>query len=135
MITSSFFRKRAICRCAGDPVDVVDGANFFETLDVRLVGPLPLVCKRAYNTACVGQPLPLSWGHSHGFDHTLHFNLDGIRYTNPLQDILVFPALDSDGETSAVDGLLLERLSPLRFALHESGEPSLEFTFEDDLSP
>lgn len=135
MITSSFFRKRPICRCAGDPVDVVSGANFFETLDFRLVGPLPLVWKRCYNTSFIDRRLALGWGHTHGFDHALHLDLDGLRYTNPLQDVVTFPPLDSDGETAAVDGLVLERFSALRFALQEAGQPTLEFTFEDDNSP
>lgn len=130
----SFFRKRPICRCAGDPVDVVTGANFFELLDFRLTGPLPLLWVRHFNSHLVNQHLALGWGHTHGFDQTLTADLDGIRYTNHLRDVIGFPPLEFDGDTAAADGLVLERRSESLFALHEQDEPTLEFTFDSGQS-
>ena len=126
----SFFRKRPICRSVGDPIDVVTGANYFELLDFRLVGPLPLLWKRCYHTQFIGQRLTLGWGHTHGFDHTLTFDLDGISYRNPMQDTVGFPPLDTEGDSAAADGLVLEQLSERLFALHERGEPTLEFAVQ-----
>src|SRR6266849_4176222 len=122
-------RKTPFCRIVGDPIDVVTGANYLEILDFQLAGPLPLLWKRWYHTALTTQRLALGWGHTHEFDHTLTLDLDGIRYTTPLRDIISFPPLDADGDSAAADGLVLERLSERVFALHERGKPSLEFKF------
>lgn len=120
-------QKRPICRSVGDPIDVVTGANFFELLDFRLVGPLPLLWKRCYTTQYIDQRLALGWGHTHGFDHTLTFDLEGICYRNSMQETVGFPPLESDGDSAAADGLVLEKISEVAFALHEPGEPDLEF--------
>jgi YD repeat-containing protein len=111
----------------GDPVDAVTGANVDRNLDLRLGGPLPLLWVRHYDSSRHDHRYSLGWGHAHGFDRWLSFDVDGIRYAGPLGQIIGFPPLVRDGEEFAVAGLVLRRTGPELYQIRERDQPTLEF--------
>src|SRR5215213_7213308 len=90
-------------RFVGDPIDVVTGANTDITVDFRLHGPLPLRWRRFYSSGRGTVAAALGWGHTHGFDQTLTYDLDGLHHTDPLGAETLFPALGI-GLTAANSG-------------------------------
>src|SRR5215469_13219937 len=79
----------------GDPIDVVTGANMDLTVDFRLRGSLPLHWRRYYNSARNMVPRSLGWGHTHAYDRTLTYDLDGLRYDDPFGNAIAFPPLET----------------------------------------
>ena len=80
-------------RSVGDPIDVITGAFFDEVRDFVVHAALPIAFNRTYSTARVAVDRGLGLGHSHGFDHRLKIDLDGIRYTNPRGAVVDLPAM------------------------------------------
>jgi YD repeat-containing protein len=115
-------------RLVGDPVDVVSGANTDITFDFRLRGPLPLYWRRYYNSARNTVACPLGWGHTHDFDQTLTYDLDGLHYTDPSGSETPFPPL-TVGEQAATAGFLLRRVTERIYELRDTGQPVQEFEF------
>jgi RHS repeat-associated protein len=115
-------------RLVGDPVDVVSGANTDITIDFRLRGPLPLYWRRYYNSARNTVACPLGWGHTHDFDQTLTYDLDGLHYTDPSGSEFPFPPL-TVGEQAATAGILLSRVTARKYELSHAGQPVHEFEF------
>jgi len=114
-------------RYVGDPIDVVTGANAYRNEDFRLVGPVPLVWTRHYDSGQNRAHASLGWGHSHEYDCRLEFDLDGMRYVGPLGRAVGFPPLLRDGDEFAREGLRLERVTRHRYHLHQAGQPVREF--------
>jgi RHS repeat-associated protein len=122
-------------RLVGDPIDAVSGANTEITRDFRLTGPIPLDWRRHYDSSRAGSYFALGWGHSHEYERTLRFDVDGLRYVGPLGFMVTFPPLLHDGATASSAGLALRRLAPLRYEIQEAGQPTMEFAFADALRP
>jgi RHS repeat-associated protein len=120
-------------RFVGDPIDVVTGANTDITVDFRLRGPLPVRWCRYYNSARNTVPCSLGWGHTHDFDRTLSYDLDGLHYTDPFGSEIPFPPLEI-GEDAASAGWLLRRISQSTYELLQAGEPTQEFEFDESSS-
>ena len=117
-------------RLVGDPVDVVTGANTDVTVDFRLHGPLPLRWLRYYNSARHAVACALGWGHTHDYDRTLTYDLEGLRYTDPFGSHVAFPPLEV-GENAANAGLLLRRVNLKTYELVQAGQPVQGFEFSD----
>jgi len=116
-------------RLVGDPVDVVTGANTDEVLDFKLDGPVPLLWRRHYSSLRHRESGSLGWGHTHEYDRTLRFDLDGMRYVRPAGDFVAFPVPAQDGESTARDGVTLLRVSARVYHVAEPGRPLFEFAF------
>ena len=91
----------------GDPVDTSTGAAVDQTLDFRLTGPLEFWWMRYYDSSQRHRRFALGWGHTHDFDRTLRFDIDGLRYLAPVGRIVGFPLLLNDGDEVAREGYLL----------------------------
>jgi hypothetical protein len=122
--------SEAYPRFVGDPVDVVTGAMTDETADFRLDGPLPLVFRRAYSSARASVDRGLGWGHRHGFDEELVFDLDGMRFVDFRGGEETFPFLFRDGESRASRGYVLTRVNDALYTIARRGEPTREFRIE-----
>src|SRR5205823_4036851 len=88
--------------------------------------------RRHYDSSKNGLLGALGWGHTHGYDRTLHFDGDGLRYQRPVGQEIGFPPLARDGESCARMGVVLKRISPRQFQIFERGEPALEFSFTNE---
>lgn len=117
------------CWTVGDPVDVVTGANIDRNLDFKLAGPLPFEWRRYYNSSLTARLCPLGWGHTHEYDRRLMIDVDGVSYVGPSGKPVGFPALQTNGGQAARSGLVLLRAASDLYQVHESGAPSMEFTF------
>ena len=115
----------------GDPVDTLTGAVFDRKLEFRLTGPLELWWWRQYDSSQSHRRYALGWGHTHDFDRSLRFDIDGISYEGPLGRVFGFPPLTDDGDECAHDGFILRRLSLRQYELFHHGEPSMGFEFEN----
>jgi RHS repeat-associated protein len=118
-------------RLVGDPVDVVTGANVDGQLEFQFPGRPPFIWQRHYDSSKAGQHFKLGWGHSHEYDYSLRFDLDGIRYTRPLGDSVGFPLLPADGDRHSVAAFTLIRDSARRYRLLRPGASVREFQFKD----
>ena len=115
----------------GDPVNVVTGANTDWNRDFQLMGPLPLDWMRYYDSSQNWLPCPLGWGHTHGYDRYLQFDVDGVRYVTPVGKALGFPPLLRDGEEFARGGVVLRRVAAHVYQARQRGQPTYEFLFRE----
>ena len=115
----------------GDPVDVISGANTELALDFQLAGPIPLRWRRHYDSSLNRNLYGLGWGHSHELEHSLRFDVDGIRYTGPLGRTIGFPPMLEDGQRFARGGCVLHRITPMLYRMYRHQEPGLEFEFRN----
>ena len=118
----------------GDPVDVVTGANTDVSLLFRLIGPLPLLFRRYYDTAASSRLGSLGWGHAHEFDRRLVFDVDGLRYLPPTAPAIGFPPLRRDSDHTTVAGVRLTRVTATRFRIADGGL-AWEFHFPEADEP
>ena len=114
-------------RLVGDPVDVVTGASVDARTEFRLAGPLPFVWRRHSDSARAGRAFALGWGHAHGYERALRFDLDGLRYVGPLGATVTFAAPRADGDRVASGARALCRVDARRYLLQTVGEPDMEF--------
>lgn len=117
-------------RFVGDPVDVVTGANTDITVDFRLNGPLPLRWRRYYDSSRNTIAGSMGWGHTHDFNRTLTYDLEGMHITDPLGGTVVFPPLHV-GRRAVNAGLVLHRATEKSYELWQTGQPVQEFEFND----
>src|SRR5262245_42702104 len=122
-------------RLVGDPVNVVTGANVDVNFEFQLPGPLHLVWQRHYDSSKCDQMFALGWGHTHSYDHQLRFNVDGIRYTGPLEKGYQFSPILSDGERSSIAGVTLRRINSMRYHVIDPTGKVMEFEFPDLYKP
>jgi RHS repeat-associated protein len=122
-------------RLVGDPIDAVTGCCTEVVREVRLSGTLPFEWTRHYDSGRADLLFSLGWGHSHGYERQLQFDIDGMRYVGPLGHTVAFPAPQSDGAVEAAGGFSLYRVSPLRYVIRETSRPLMEFVFADPLLP
>jgi len=115
----------------GDPIDVISGANVDRTLDFQLTGPIRLLWVRYYDSSQNQNHTTLGWGHTHEYDHTLRFDVDGLRYTGILGRTIGFPPLTTDGQRFGRSGSVLHRISPMLYRMYRHQEPGLEFEFRN----
>jgi RHS repeat-associated protein len=115
----------------GDPVNAVTGASLDTRLEFQMPGPIPFRWVRHYDSSKCGQYYALGWGRTHGYDHRLQFDVDGMRYTAPVGRVVGFPPLTQDGERFAHGGYVLHRVTWRTYRIHHSGEPSMEFDCPD----
>ena len=116
----------------GDPVDTLTGAVFEKQIEFRLVGSVDLHWKRHYDSNKIGQEFALGWGTTHSFDRKLVCDVDGISYHAPVGVSFGFPPLLNDGDTAALHGFTLKRISRELYHLEQHGEPTMEFRFSND---
>ena len=106
-------------RLVGDPVDVLTGAMLDASLDVWLDGPAPFIWRRHYDSRQTSQNRGLGRGHTHSFDHHLHFGYDrSITYSGPTGIRVKFPVLDKDDGHAGALGHLLERVNSRWYRVH-----------------
>jgi len=118
---------RSAHRLVGDPIDAVTGANTEVARDFTLPGPIPLNWRRHYDSSRVKTRFALGWGHSHEYERTLRFDVDGMRYVGPLGSSVSFAPLINDGAQASKDGRTLRRLGPRRYQVAEANSPTMEF--------
>src|SRR6516225_12415769 len=94
----------------GDPVDTLKGAAVDQTLDFRLTGPLEFWWIRHYDSSLSHRWFACGWGHTHEFDRTLQFDVDGFRYQVPPGRVIGFPPLPNDGDAVASQGYRIRRI-------------------------
>lgn len=126
--------QTAMSTLVGDPVDVVTGANTDASLLFRLVGPIPLLFNRYYDSSAGNRLGSLGWGHAHEFDRTLLFDVDGVRYFPPASPGIGFPPLLRDSDHATVAGVRLTRVTPVQFRVAADGL-AWEFRFIDAERP
>src|SRR5262245_18980314 len=122
-------------RLVGDPVDVVTGANIEIRREFELPGAIPFRWWRHYNSSKWNQKFALGWGHTHEYDHRLQFDLDGLRYTGPLDKVVNFPPVLSDGEQYTTRGLTLRRINLMLYHIIDPAGMVMEFEFQDFDTP
>ena len=122
-------------RLVGDPVDVVTGANIEVRRDFQLPGEIPFLWRRHYDSSKCDRMFALGWGHTHEYDHWLEFDIDGLRYAGPLGSAVKFPPVLRDGAECAVGGLVLRRISLMRYHIIDPAGPVMEFEFRDFDAP
>lgn len=111
----------------GDPIDVVSGANVERTLDFRLVGPLAFEWYRHYDSSRARQSFALGRGHTHSYDHQLVFDLDGVRYVQPLARGIALPLPSQDGGETSAQTYVLRRVSSTVYQVFHRARPTLDF--------
>ena len=113
-------------RFVGDPVDVVTGEVRDIALDFQIHGERVFKWERFYQSGRSREDRGLGWGHRHGLDWGLRFDLDGVVLEGP-EDPVRFPMLGSDGDQVARQGWRLTRVDDRRYRAHRPGDPDLEF--------
>ncbi|WP_437736874.1 RHS repeat-associated core domain-containing protein [Sorangium sp. So ce1335] len=113
----------------GDPVNVVSGANEDVAEDFYLAGPVPLIWTRYYSSSRAGIAGELGYGHRHGLDRVLRYDLDGMLYRDEGGRTTVFPFLTEDGAQVAKQGLVLTRINAGRYRLNSRTGPEMVFAF------
>jgi RHS repeat-associated protein len=116
-------------RLVGDPIDVVTGACVEVAFEFQLRGPIPFVFRRHYDSSRRGHALSLGWGHTHEYDRTLGFDVDGLRYTTPVARRVAFPPLPADGDRVSGHGRRLIRVDRHRYRIREPDRTLAEFVF------
>jgi RHS repeat-associated protein len=107
-------------RWVGDPVDVVTGAQTDRALDFRLRGAFDVLFYRHYDSRRCAEDGGLGPGFRHGFDHRLHFDVDGIRYEAPDGTEASFGFVTQAGWRQAAIGFYLTLEADGRYALTAS---------------
>ncbi len=115
----------------GDPIDVVTGASLDTQTDFALAGPLPIRWHRNYDSGKAAMPGSLGWGQFHEFDRRLVFDLDGMRYVGPTGDVVGFPYLDRDGQSSSLAGVTVRREKSRQYVVQTPGEPLATYDLAD----
>ncbi|MBX3275954.1 MAG: hypothetical protein KF729_37225 [Sandaracinaceae bacterium] len=82
---------------------------------------------RYYDSRWARAQRGLGYGHRHGFEHWLVFDLDGVTYRAPDGKDRHFRHFTDDGERQASGGVWLERVSEERYELTGYGLPKLVF--------
>ncbi len=118
-------------RLVGDPVDVVTGVQTDSAVDFMLPGPLPFGWNRHYSSARHLEALPLGFGHTHEFDHTLTLDVDGLAYRGPTGEVVGFPDL-AIHQSEARIGFVLRRATELDYRLDLPSGKQLEFSFTSE---
>ncbi len=119
---------------AGEPINVVTGANFNSTTDFYVGGPIPVEWKRHYSSDQHLIDGPLGYGYRHEFQRTLEIKDLGFEYTDEKGHVTGFAPFEL-GETSTSNrGLLLSQLSDVTYEIRESGQPALEFKLQSQTS-
>ncbi len=116
-------------RLVGDPVDTLTGAVVDRMPDFRLTGPIELRWVRHYDSSQAHRVLSAGRGSAHEYDRSLTRDAQGLMFEEPLRRKLRFPALQSDGDSCAMHGFRVERLSADRYLLSGHAEPAMEFVF------
>ena len=115
-------------RLVGDPVDVVTGACIEVNWEFELPGPIPFVFRRYYNSLRHRRPLPLGLGHTHEYDRTLRFALDGLEYVSPADGSISFPPLPKDGDRTQAGGVELVRRDVQSYTVRTGDGLEADFT-------
>ena len=116
-------------RLVGDPVDTLTGAVVDRMPDFRLTGPIELRWVRHYDSSEAHRMLSAGRGSAHEYDRSLARDAHGLLFEEPLRRKLRFPALLRDGDSCAMHGFQVERLSSDRYLLSSHAEPAMEFVF------
>lgn len=112
---------------AGEPINVVTGANFNSTTDFYVAGPMPLEWKRHYSSdqyqaeSCVGH------GFRHEFQRALYLMDLGFEYIDEKGHTTGFAPFEMGADSTSNRGLLLRQLNDSTFEIRETGQPVLEF--------
>lgn len=111
----------------GDPIDVVTGANLDRARDFVFDGAFPVEFFRHYDSRWFRESRGLGYGHRHGFDHWLIFDLDGVTFRRADGHECHFRHFEFDGQRQANGGYWLERVSEERFVLSHREKPTFVF--------
>jgi RHS repeat-associated protein len=121
------------CGRAGEPVDVVTGANVDEFHDYELPGPVPFRWRRYYDSRYCDASRPIGRGFRHEYQRELRRTAQGLDYVTHEGEVVEFPPLEDDREV-AHDGLLIRRREDGIWEIHEQGQPTLEFALGERAS-
>ncbi len=113
----------------GDPVDIITGANIDINFEFGLEGPIRFEWRRYYDSSQHFKLRPLGWGHTHGYDRWLQFDIDGMTYLGPEGIPIHFPFLLKDGNSYTSKGFTLYRVSPSCYRVSQYQQPAMEFEF------
>ncbi len=129
------------CGQAGEPVDVVTGANVDEFVDFNHPLYPSLIWKRFYKSNNLTSG-PLGLGFRHRFQHEIQFLSDRVRYHLPVGDIAVLPlpeaVVSTDSKSSseafhsAFNGFQLHGSHQSKWTLSAPFSPTLEFVSRRD---
>jgi RHS repeat-associated protein len=129
------------CGQAGEPIDVVSGANVDEFNDFNHPSYPALVWKRFYKSNNLSNG-PLGIGFRHNFQHEVEFLTDRVRYRLPDGDIAELPLPEAVISTDSKDslevlqcefnGFQLRGSHKSKWTLSAPFSPTLEFVSRRD---
>ena len=93
---------------AGEPINVVTGANFADFEDFRIPGPRPFVWRRHYSSGMASSAGTCGFGFRHEYQRELRRLGSGFEYQTQEGEFVGFSPLDPLTETAANDGLSLQ---------------------------
>ncbi len=97
----------------GGPVDLATGKMYYETEDLRIDGPLPMVFTRRFNHARAAENGPLGYGWTHGFNWSIRTYAGGYILRNDEGRDIYF--------SNTWSGIVGNRRDHLSFALISGG--------------
>jgi RHS repeat-associated protein len=113
------------CGRAGEPVDVVTGANFTHFVDFVSGGAFEW--RRHYTSARAREDGPLGRGWRHFFERSLQVRLHRATFTDWTGLRIEFPCFPFGEDVVRAEGRVLRRLARGHYRLSFRGQPDLEF--------
>ena len=119
------------CGRAGEPVDVISGANVDDFLDYELpTSLLPFQWKRYYNSEFANVVGPLGRGFRHEYQRSLRKTANSFEYINQEGSVVEFPPFEPNTTETSNDGLVLKRLEQSWFEIRTASGPRMLFQFQ-----
>lgn len=122
------------CGRAGEPVDVVTGANVDDFVDFDHPRFPGFAWARFYNSTLCDLEGPLGFGFRHGWQHELRFLKDRIEYRLPDGDIVELPLPEPASGKNKV-GTASDVFQSSWGGFHLTGTPNSSWTLSSAYSP
>lgn len=112
---------------AGEPINVVTGANFNSITDFFVAGSIPIHWRRHYSSdqhqseSCVGH------GFRHEYQRALYLMDLGFEYIDQKGHTTGFAPFEVGASSTSNRGLTLKQITDSTFEIRETGQPVLEF--------
>lgn len=130
-IKKSIDSMRRGCGKAGEPVDVISGANVDDFLDYELPTTLlPFQWKRYYSSEFADVVGPLGRGFRHEYQRSLRKTERGLEYIDPEGSIVEFPPFEPNENEASNDGLILKKREQGWFEIRAQRGPRMLFQFQ-----
>ncbi len=98
------------CGRAGEPIDVVTGANVDVFIDWSHPAYPHLMWQRFYSSNFASEASAMGGGFRHSFQHELTETAEGFTYRDCEGDVVEFPPIDPKLGSTTNDGLVIERI-------------------------